>query len=353
MLQRDLDNMERELDKVKQATTAAAKQGRSPFPPCSMLVYGTIDSTLCQSPHPPQVLSIHRRRTTPPRGSRTTKATSKPRTCSSGSRPSGARSGSSGPRTRSSNRTIWCRISTRCRLTSYRRLRLSRPRNPKMGSLLHVNETMDGRRRRRRRGFAPACPGCPRRTAARVRSRSSRSPSGPNDSCAKRASSPARLVSSICVHFPRRPPQAQQRQQQQQPTRVPRLCYAAVGDGIRGTSFGRRRNGRGGSSGKWRCCGRKPAAQSPFALLTLPFTFGGRASLHETIRLYSLRLFARMLSTRRGSSHVCTLFDFSLSTSPRRFSSYVHSFCFLFFFSGRGRRDMSARERQRSMHIWC
>lgn len=50
VLQRDLDNMERELDKVKQATTAAEKQGRSPFPPCSMLFYGTIDSTLCQSP---------------------------------------------------------------------------------------------------------------------------------------------------------------------------------------------------------------------------------------------------------------------------------------------------------------
>lgn len=29
VLQRDLDNMERELDKVKQATTAAEKQGKS------------------------------------------------------------------------------------------------------------------------------------------------------------------------------------------------------------------------------------------------------------------------------------------------------------------------------------
>ncbi|KWU42651.1 hypothetical protein RHOSPDRAFT_20774 [Rhodotorula sp. JG-1b] len=51
VLQRDLDNMERELDKVKQATTAAEKQGRSPFPPCVVDSSTTYDPTSGISHH--------------------------------------------------------------------------------------------------------------------------------------------------------------------------------------------------------------------------------------------------------------------------------------------------------------
>jgi dynactin 1 len=52
VLQRDLDNMERELDKVKQATTAAEKQGQSTPPPCSLLFSAMTDSTLYDHPPP-------------------------------------------------------------------------------------------------------------------------------------------------------------------------------------------------------------------------------------------------------------------------------------------------------------